>query len=151
MSAVAELSVTIIKAGGSKNPEITSEGSMKFGSLRILLLICTRVAVLSQQPSSFLLEGFRGQVERNLISFQCTNAETGQPAPDAIFMLDGTELGEKAGRTLSRGSNPNTILFQITREFEGNYSCGFRVDDNNIIVSNPVPFVGELMSVTKQL
>ncbi len=66
------------------------------------------------------------------------NAET---LPNARFFLNGVDVETLRSQSFSL-LNDNLIL-NINRDLEGNYSCGFPIDSNNVQMSVPIPLVGK--------
>ena len=114
----------------------------------LIYLLCLSVLVipsLSQNNGEplFILVGERSGNTMNRMILSCISLETALPLAHAIFMLNGTNLNERATTFLI--NNGLKLVFIITRQLEGSYTCGFFINVINIEESRPVPFVGKLI------
>ena len=86
---------------------------------------------------------------RNLLRLVCISTEDVQPIPNALFFLDGDlffDLADPQAVVENRPVNVNAdgagIVFFITREAEGSYSCGIR-EGLSTSMSPGIQFVGK--------
>jgi hypothetical protein len=86
----------------------------------------------------FTLEARRMRPSSNVVQLTCiTNALLATANPDALFFLNGTELGIVGIRTVRFGEGVEIV---VTRETEGMYTCGLSFDPRT---SNNISIVGE--------
>ena len=114
----------------------------------LVYLLCLSVLVvpsLSQNNGEplYILVGERNGITMNRMSLSCISQETTLPRANAIFMLNGTNLNERAATAVI--NNGLKLVFVIRRHLEGSYTCGFFTNSVNIEESRPVQFVGKLI------
>lgn len=88
----------------------------------------------------------------NLLRLECTDASTGNPIPNAVFFRNRDVFFDLADPRQVEPDRPvqrvipdgNQIVFTITLQAEGNYSCGRRIDQVSFRRSLPKSFVGKL-------
>lgn len=92
-------------------------------------------------PAPFIVRAERDVVERNILTMTCTSTSTGDALPNSLFFLNGSNLEERGDLAVARSGE--SIVFLLRQDLEGDYTCGRRIDSNNIQFSLPIQFVGE--------
>ena len=112
------------------------------------------VAVLQLSAvSAFVVDFIRDRSDPNLLALECLNEDTGLRIPDAIFFLNRTaffnltdpEHFVEEGIVRNVAVSRNAILFTISLEIEGRYSCAVLADDgrNHDFSRNSLELVGK--------
>ena len=115
-------------------------------SVILFLLAYLKPSKQQEPPFQFKLITPSPDVDINLILVECFEVERGQGNPDAFIWLNGISLA-----TLTRVDRlPQTRRFRfiITRDLEGNYTCGTQEDSVNRLQSKPERLVGKSNSNT---
>ena len=96
-----------------------------------------------QAEEELLLVGSRSPPGSNFIQFECiSDLLLGMGDPEAVFLLNGTELGELLGGLPDgSGDGDGVLQVEITRELEGEFSCQLPSSPNK--TSNVELFVGK--------
>ncbi len=117
-------------------------------SLISVLLPTMAVTLLPSAPYWLRFQRGSGNIVAiNILTMGCTDVETANLLSSAIFFLgeeifydlDNPDIFSEI-RPVSRLGND--IIFQITPQVEGIYSCGVRRDSENFIRSQKVTIVG---------
>ncbi len=91
------------------------------------------------QPEEYELTVFnrsRTMDTYNIITLRCIDTETGSIDRGAVFFRNNERIVLPRSAPVTQG-----VLFRITRELEGDYTCGR--DGFNTVQSPPVRIVGE--------
>lgn len=122
----------------------------------ILLLITLQGMIGVVETTSVVLDFIRDisnpALHINLLTLECTDASTGNSIPNAVFFRNRDVFFDLADPRQVEPDRPvqrvipdgNQIVFTITLQAEGNYSCGRRIDEVSFRRSLPKSFVGKL-------
>ena len=92
-----------------------------------------------EAEEELLLVGSRSPPGSNFIQFKCISDQLlGVGDPEAVFLLNGTELG--GSPTDGSGDGDGVLQVEISRELEGEFSCQLPSSPNR--TSNVELFVG---------
>ena len=85
----------------------------------------------------------------NEVLFRCRDKMTSSPYSSALFWLNGTNLIDQADYVRS-GASGGEIEFIITRQLEGNYTCG-KLSPDGLTREESIPeaYVGEVVRSSK--
>ena len=113
---------------------------MACGCFSLALFLYLASFCVCQTEEELLLEGFRSPPGSNSIQFECiSDLSLGIGDPEAVFLLNGTELGELLGSPPIRSTGG--VQVEISRELEGEFSC--QLPSSPLRTSNVELFVGE--------
>ncbi len=114
----------------------------------IVTLLCVLlVRPTTPQDFSLILISTTGQ-DVNVLILECRNKETNQGEPSAFFWLNETSLFDiMPSFQINRVSSGTQILFVITGDLEGVYTCGTQTNPNNRRESDSLYFVGKLQII----
>ena len=116
------------------------------------VLLFTLAVLQLSAVSAFIIDFIRDGSDPNLLTLECLNEDTGSRISDAIFFLNRTafyyltdpeHVEERIVRNVAMSGN--AILFTITQEIEGMYSCAVLADNgrNHIFSQNTLELVGK--------
>ena len=109
-------------------------------SMTLFLLACLNLSKQQEPPFQFKLID-PGVPDTNLIVVECFESKRGQGNDDAFIWLNDTSLASltRVDSLTLRGH----FRFVITRDLEGNYTCGTQEDSVNRLESEPKRLVGK--------
>ena len=94
--------------------------------------------ILSWAQNDFDFSAFRAPPLSNTYILECVTDITGSPDRAARFLLNGTDVRDLGGSPVLNPDGSSSYL--MTRELEGNYSCGLNGSEGT---SNSRLLVGE--------
>ena len=100
----------------------------------------TLLLILMACGSSYRLE-FMRLPNSNIITLTCQESTTLSNIPGAFYFLNGSDLQRiNPNGLIASNDKPGSVTFQITREYEGWYSCG---NESTRPLSNNISLIGE--------
>ncbi len=114
---------------------------MNFARTVTILCLLLPSVTLSQEFDLLIVN----TININVLTLECRSLQTATSEPNAFFWLNGTSLFDVVPRVeIYRQPGSSNIVFIITRDLEGIYTCGTQSNPNNQRESNPKYFPGLL-------
>lgn len=102
--------------------------------LAVLVVFLARLAQAQNGEMPYLRLESRGSSNANSITLTCQNAEQTGNVVEACFFLNGSIVDDRLGFRKTGGE----LIFRITRDLEGNYTCS----NPDGVQSNALSLVG---------
>ncbi len=119
-----------------------SQKNMNFA--RTVTVLCLLLPNITSQEFDLRIVG---TINPNLLTLECRSRQTETSEPNAFFWLNGTSLFDVVPRVqINREQGSRNIIFIITRDLEGIYTCGTQSNPNNQRESDPKFYPGLLYS-----
>ena len=115
---------------------------MKFPLASALVVILFQISTSQQEEPPFTLVDVRS-LESNIITLRCRRNSDDAFDSEAHYYRNNTRLDSISG-FVNTNKEQGTVTFMITRELEGEYSCGREHQR-----SATVPYIGESLSFLK--
>ncbi len=113
-----------------------------------LLCLFLPTEILTQVDFSLVIVS-TSNPDINVLRLECRDRNTETDVSDAFFWLNGTSLFDIVPPgTISRLSDGAEIMFLITRDLEGIYTCGTQTNPSNRRESDSHYFVGMFLNLS---